>query len=160
MQVVGGDDAGFAVVAHGVGAAVGESAFHAAAGHPLGVAAAIVSAAVVGFVVVARSAAEFAAPEDEGVLEHVALFQLGDEACDGFIDAAGLARDAFAELLMMVLAGAGELDEADAFFGHAAGHQALRAKALRCASSRPYMSRMCCGSLSRSSTSGTLVCIL
>ncbi len=55
--------------------------------------------------------------------------QVGDEAGDGFVDRAGAAGDALAEVVVVVPAGARELDEAHAFFREPPGHEALRAEA-------------------------------
>jgi hypothetical protein len=77
-------------------------AFDAAAGHPHREAARVVVAAVVLGVrppgLVAR-AAEFAAPDDEGVVEHAALLQVLDQAGAGLVDVAALGRHAPATLL-------------------------------------------------------------
>ena len=105
MEIMRADDARLRCVAHGVGAAMSITAFHAATGHPHGVAAAIVTAAVVGFVVIAAATTEFTAPEDQRVLEHVALLQVGDEAGDGFVDGGALARQVVAQAVVMIPSG-------------------------------------------------------
>jgi hypothetical protein len=70
------------VVAELVGARRRCAGLDAAAGHPDGEAAGMMIAAVVGRGELALGvvgAAEFAAPDHEGVVEHAALFQVGDE---------------------------------------------------------------------------------
>jgi len=50
-----------------------------------------VVAAVVGSAIalaIVRGTAEFAAPDDEGVIEHAALFEVLEEGGDGFVDGA------------------------------------------------------------------------
>src|SRR5690348_8933262 len=93
-----------------VGGAVAVSAFDAAAGHPHGEAAGVVIAAVVALAV--GGAAELAAPDDQGVLEHVALLEVGEESGDGLIDLAGVLLHALAEVVVVVPAAVGDLDEA------------------------------------------------
>src|SRR5688572_22877488 len=73
VQVGGGDNIFDGRATHGVGGAVAESAFHAAAGHPHGAAFVVVPAAA--GVVFVRPAAELAAPEYERLLEHAALLK-------------------------------------------------------------------------------------
>ena len=70
------------VVAELVGLAVRDAAFDAAAGHPHREAADVVVAPAFGLIDVAlghRRAAEFAAPDDERVVEHAALLEVGDQ---------------------------------------------------------------------------------
>ena len=79
-----------------VGFAVGDAAFDAAAGHPGGEAFRMVVAAVLvaleGALTIGR-AAEFSGEDDEGVVEHAALFEVVDEAGAGLVDIEGLAFD-------------------------------------------------------------------
>ena len=76
-----------------------------------------------------RGAAEFAAPDDEGVVEQAALFEVEDQGGAGLVD---VLAD-FVEVVVEVLAGAAvgvpvgvvELDEADAALDEAPGEQAV-----------------------------------
>jgi hypothetical protein len=72
-----------------VGFTEGESWFHAGAGEPDGEGIGIVVAAGAIFFGV-RGAPEFAAPPDQGVLEKPALFQVHEQAGDGFVDGGGM----------------------------------------------------------------------
>ena len=140
-DVVGGDGIFCGFAAGFVGRAVDEAAFHAAAGEEDGVALGPVVAGGAG--VDFWGAAEFAHPDDEGFVEHAALFEVEEEGGEGLfgdgevvlfddgehagiVEAVGvpaalggaLAADAFAEV-------AG--DEADAAFCESAGEEAALA---------------------------------
>lgn len=85
-------------------------------------------AAVVGSAIalaIVRGTAEFAAPDDEGVIEHAALFEVVDEASAGLVDIEGLAFNFGGEGVVVVPAAMEELNEADAALGHAAGEEAV-----------------------------------
>src|SRR6185503_1631839 len=77
LEVVDIDGVGDDVVAELVGFAVAHAALYAAAGHPEGEGVGVMVAAPLGLVVdVAleeRRASEFAAPDDQGVVEQAAL---------------------------------------------------------------------------------------
>lgn len=107
---------------------VGDSAFDPTAGHPgreaLGVVVAAVEVFFKGSLPVG-GAAEFASEDDEGVLEHSALFEVLDEAGARLIDVVGLAFDLFREFAVVIPTAVEELDEADAALGHAAGKEAV-----------------------------------
>ena len=111
-----------------VGFAVGDAAFDAAASHPGGEAFRMVVAAVLvaleGALTIGR-AAEFSGEDDEGVVEHAALFEVVDEAGAGLVDIEGLAFNFGGEGGVVVPAAVEELDEADAALGHAAGEEAV-----------------------------------
>ena len=79
-----------------IGEAVVHAAFDAAAGHPEGEAFVVVVASVGALAV--GGAAELATPDDEGVLEEVALFEVLKEAGDGLV-----------ELTAVVFEGGGEV---------------------------------------------------
>ncbi len=72
-----------------VGFTEGESWFHAGAGEPDGEGIGIVVATSAIFFGV-RGASEFAAPPDQRVLEKPALFQVHEQAGDGFVDGGGM----------------------------------------------------------------------
>ncbi len=101
---------------------------NAAAGQPDGEAARVVVAAVVGggerALRVGR-AAEFAAPDDERVVEQAALFEVDDERGGGLVGFGALAADAGGQAAVLVPALVVELDEAHAALGQPAGQQAV-----------------------------------
>ena len=75
-----------------VGGAVGHAAFDAAAGHPDGEGFTVVVAAVfvaVGLALRVGRAAEFAAPDDERLIEEAAWFEVLDQCGAGLIDVEG-----------------------------------------------------------------------
>src|SRR6185295_19104577 len=109
-----------------VGRSVTHPPLHAAAGHPHGEAGGVVVAAVL--VLGVRSAAEFATPDEQRVLEHPPLLEVVDEGGNRLVDAGGVGGQLGLELLVLVPAGIGKLDEPDAGFGEAAGEQALAAE--------------------------------
>jgi hypothetical protein len=77
------------VIGHLVGLSVHLAALDSTTGHPDGEATWVVVAAVVGLREAALAidgAAEFPAPDDEGVFQHAALFQVLDEAIATLID--------------------------------------------------------------------------
>ena len=130
VEVVEVDFVFLGVVAVVVGAAVDVAALHAAAGEPHGVTVGVVVAAV--FALGGGGAAEFAAPEDEGVLQEAAAFEVFEEGGDGAVDFDGVFGVAFVEVAVLVpldfAVAVGDLDEADAALGEAAGHEALAAE--------------------------------
>ena len=114
-------------VADVVGGAMHEAALDAAAGEPRGVALGVVVSA--GGVLGPRRAPEFAGPNDQGVIEHPALFEVSDESRNGPVGGA-------AERLMglhvavgipsaVAPAGMANLDEADAALREPAREQQL-----------------------------------
>ena len=120
-----------------VGGAVGCSGFDAAAGEPHGEAVVVVVAAV-DFAGIGTGlgefddwgAAEFAAPDDEGFVEHAALFEVFEESADGLVGFGGEAAVIDFEVVVIVpwLAFAvPELDEADPAFDEPAGDERLAA---------------------------------
>ena len=132
VHVVHVDFVGDGVVAEVVGFAEGEAGFDAGAGEPLAEAAGVVVAA--GAVALGvGGAAEFAAPPDEGVFEEAALFEVLQQAGDGFVDGEGVVF-VLGHVGVLVpsgvvgVVGVVDLDEADAGFGEAAGHEALAAE--------------------------------
>ena len=89
VQVVDVDDVLHGGVAEFVGGAVGDAALDAAAGHPDREALDVVVAAVA---LGHRGAAELAAPDDEGVVEHPALLQVLDQRRGALVDLARRSR--------------------------------------------------------------------
>ena len=104
-------------------------------------------------------AAEFAAPDDQRVVEHAALFQIGDQRGGRLVDFLGLELDVVFEIAVVVPVAVIELDEPHAAFGQAAGQQAVGGVRSRPTPCVPYISRMFFGSSERSINSGTLACI-
>ena len=81
----------------------------------------------------AGGAAEFGGPDDEGIVEHAAAFEVAEETCDGLIDVAGV-FGVFGHVAVLVPVVAGtavdDFDEADSAFGHAAGDETLPSEAV------------------------------
>ncbi len=112
-----------------VGGAPGESGFHTAAGEPGGEAAGIVIAT--GAILLGVGCpTEFSAPPDEGIFEETASMEIGEEAGDGFVGGAGVLGVAWKVRVLIParvggVVAVGDLDEADARFAEAAGHETL-----------------------------------
>ena len=70
-------------------------------------------------------AAEFAAPDDQRVVEHAALLQVLDQRGRGLVGVAALRRQLARDAFVMVPAHVIELDEAHAALGQAAGENAV-----------------------------------
>ena len=90
-------------------------------------------AAVVGSAIafaIVRSTAEFAAPDDEGVIEHAALFEVSEEGGDGFVDGADEGAVGALDVVVAVPVSGVGLDEADAFFEEASGEEAFPAEGI------------------------------
>ena len=115
-----------------VGASISESFFDSAARHPDAKAFLVVVAprrslgAGSGIVFLDHgSASEFPAPNDEGVFEESALFQVGEKAGAGLVDAAGLSGKGGIDVLVVIPAFVENLDEAHAALDEPAGEQAV-----------------------------------
>ena len=104
-----------------VGGTVGGAAFDASARHPSDHGAAIVIAAgeFVAVAIADHRATEFAAPDDEGGVEHSALFEIAEEGGGRAIDFAGFFGEGFVEFVVVIPATGVDLDEADAAFDEA-----------------------------------------
>ena len=90
-------------------------------------------AAVVGSAIalaIVWSPAEFAAPDDEGVIEHAALFEVSEEGGDGFVDGADEGAVGALDVVVAVPVSGVGLDEADAFFEEASGEEAFPAEGI------------------------------
>ncbi len=125
VEVTDVDDIVDRVVAEFVGCAVGGAGLDAAAGEPHGEAFDMVVAAFAAFFLGHGSAAEFSAPDDECVVEEAALFEVGEEGPGGFIGEWAADVHIFDEVAVVVPSAVVEVDEADAFFGEAAGEEAI-----------------------------------
>ena len=75
-----------------------------------------------------RRAAELAGPDDQRVVEHAALLEVGDQRHAGAVDLLGLERDAVLDAAVVVPVLVVELDEAHAALGQPAGEQAVAGK--------------------------------
>ncbi len=119
-------------VAEFVSFAIG-SGFGSSSGHPHGEAVGVVISAVEfravsGFV--HGGASEFSAPDDEGVIEKSALFEVLEEGGDGLVDLAAFDGEFVDEVVTFsgavdVPSPVEELNEADALFGEASGEKAV-----------------------------------
>src|SRR5436309_2307868 len=103
-----------------VGFAHGAAGFDAAASEPHGEGIDVVVAASGVAILAHRSAAKFAAPDDQGVLEQAARLQVFDQRSLGLVDLPAdfleIALEVFAGSAVAVPIGVIELDEADAAF--------------------------------------------
>ncbi len=135
----------------------------AAAGQPDGEAAGMMVAAVVGgrqLALAVDGPAEFAAPDDQRVVEQAALLEVRDEGGRRLIGVAALAGDLGGQVRVLVPAAVEELDEPHAALGQPAGQQAVGGERPGLARRRGRTGRRSCsGSLERSVSSGTEVCI-
>ena len=61
-------------------------------------------------------AAEFAAPDDEGIFEEAALFKVGEEGVSGLVGVLATDFHIFVQVAVVIPAAVVELDEAGAFF--------------------------------------------
>lgn len=81
------------VVAEIVGFAVNDTRFNTAAGHPNREAARVMVAAVICFrqcALAVDRAAEFAAPDDQSIIKHAALFEVFEQSGTALVDIAAL----------------------------------------------------------------------
>lgn len=126
VEVVDFDGVLDGVFADVVGLTMNVTGFEAAASDPDGEAVAMVPATV--FALASGGAAELGGPQYEGVVQHAALFEIGDEGGGGLIDVVGEVGVLFhVAVRVPVGAGAGvdEFDETDAALGETAGDEAL-----------------------------------
>ena len=73
-------------------------------------------------------ASEFTAPDDEGVIEHASLFEVGDKCGRGLVCFPALLGNAAFQATVLIPALMVELDEFDPAFSEAPGHEAVRGK--------------------------------
>ena len=128
VEVVDVDGVFNGFVAVVVGGAVGEAWFGAAAGHPHGEAFGVVVASVGASAV--WGAAEFSAPDDEGVIEEPVGVEVVEEGGDGLIGGPTILAEFFGEILVLIPAGVADFDVADAGGGEASGDEALAAEGI------------------------------
>ena len=116
------------VVAEVVGLAVTGAGLHAAAGHPHGEATRVVVASgfrAVPFALAGDAAAEFAAPDDERVLEQSASLEVLDQRRAGLVRVTATRGAPGSEAAMVIPVGMEELHETDAAFDQAPREDAV-----------------------------------
>ena len=133
------------VVAEVVGFAVHHAGLDAASGHPDAEAARVVVATV--FVrgqpaLAVHRAPEFAAPDDQRVVQHASLFEVLQQARGGLIGFHGALGHTGDQASMMVPIAVVQLNEPHSTFGEAAGQQAVRRERSRLLHIRPIQ-RQC-----------------
>lgn len=106
-----------------VGRAVAEASLHTATGHPCGIAGVVAVAAVGGLSI--RGATEFAAPEDQRVLQQSPFGQVVQQPRDGLVGRAGMPAVVFLQITVLIPAAVADFDEAHARFEQSPSHQAL-----------------------------------
>lgn len=129
IQVMHVDAVADDVVAVVVGFAVDVALFDTGSGEEEAVAAWVMIATVVGLgerALRVDGAAEFAAPDDEGVIEQAALLEVFDQSGGGLVGVTALAFDGVGQAAVMVPAHVKELDAAHIALGESAGEQAVR----------------------------------
>ena len=110
-----------------VGRAVDRARLDAAAGEPpaVGLAEVIAALGIGGIALAERRAAEFAAPDDERVVEHAALLQILHERRRRAFGVVALLLELREQVAVLVPAGVHQLHEADAALQQPAGDQAV-----------------------------------
>ena len=117
------------VVREVVGLAQGHAGLDSGAGHPDGEAARVMVSPVVRRGELALRidrAAEFAAPDDQRVIQKSALLQVDDQRRRRHVGVVALAADLVRQVAVLVPAHVVKLDEAHAALGQTAGQQAIR----------------------------------
>ena len=122
VEVVHGDDVEDRAVAEFVGGTPCDAWFDAAAGEPHGERVDVVVAAGA---LAHGGAAEFAAPDDECVVEHAAFLEVFDESGAGLVGVEGGLGHGFLDVAVVVPCAVVELDEADPAFGETAGEETI-----------------------------------
>src|SRR5689334_10975487 len=119
LQVTHMDRIASDVVTEVVGLAVHDAAFDTAAGKPEAEAARVMVAAVVGgreLALRVDGAAEFPAPDNQGVVKHAALFEVLHEGPAALVNVLALGGQDRRQVAVNVPAAMVELDEAHAAF--------------------------------------------
>ena len=78
-----------------------------------------------------RGATELAAPDDEGVVEHAALFEVLDQRSRGLVDISGHLGQLILQAAMVIPVAVVELDEAHTFLGETTGEQGIAGEGAR-----------------------------
>lgn len=126
VEVANVNDVFLGFVAEFVGRAVTEAGLYAASGHPHGEAFDMVIASGAAFALEHGGASEFASPDNEGVLEESALFEIGEEGVGRLVRVLAADFHVFIEVAMMVPASMIELHKAGAFFDQSTSEKAVR----------------------------------
>jgi len=79
---------------------------------------------------VVGSAAKFAAPYDEGIVEHAAFFEILEKGGDGFVDRADEGTVGALDVVVAVPVSGISLHKADPFFDETSGEEAFAAKGI------------------------------
>ena len=142
LEVVYRDDVLGDFIAHLVAFSVGRTAVDASAGQPRAVGLGVVAASFGGRVGDEGRAPEFRRPDDQGIVEHPARFQIVDQSRDRLIDVLRqpvIALHVGVGVPVVVNGGAAvdQLDKADAAFGHSPRRQALPAETFGAAALNP-----------------------
>ncbi len=128
------------LVVHGVEAdiirgSIGDAGFDAASSHPggegVGVVVAAPAFAVLHVALEERRAAEFTTPDDKGLIEHAALFEVSDETGTGLVGVPALGVKLSGERTVLVPARVHELDELSSPFGKATGEEGVTGEGAR-----------------------------
>jgi len=125
VEIANVDDVFHGVVAEFVGLSVAEARLDAASSHPHREAFDVVVATGSAFPLEHGGAAKFSAPDDKGVFEKAALFEVGEEGPGRFVGVTCADVHVFIEAAVVVPATVIELHKAGAFFNEAAGEKAV-----------------------------------
>ena len=74
------------------------------------------------------SASKFSAPDDEGLLQHAALGQVGQESGQRLVGCLAVGLESSSQAVVLVPVGMGEFNKANAGLGKPAGEEALAAQ--------------------------------
>jgi len=129
LEVVHVDGVTDDVHAEVIGFSEGEAGSDAASGHPDCEGVRVMIASPAGAVVEVSldegGSPEFTAPDDEGIVEQAASFEVEDEGSGGLVRVAALAVEFGGDRVVLVPSGVHELDAADTAFDEASGHEAV-----------------------------------
>ena len=124
VEIMDMDGVRAGVEAEVIGFAEGQAGFYAASGQPHGEGVRVMVASVVA-ALHHRGAAEFAAPDDERVVEQSSLFEILNKRGGGSVGFAAFGLQAIGEAAVVIPGFVEELDKADAAFDQAAGEQTI-----------------------------------
>ena len=106
-----------------------------------------------------RRAAELACPDNQRIVEHAALFQIGDQRRTGLIDFASPQRQFFPQQAVVVPVAMVELNEPDAPLGQPSGQQAIAGKRTVAWFATVELKHLAAFVRAMSTSSGTLTCM-
>ena len=113
------------VVGEVIGLTVGDASLDTAAGQPHAEAAAMVVTPAAKGPLAVGSTAKLTTPDDQGVIEHAALFEISHQSGRSLVGVLALGLEVLLELSMLVPAAVEELGETHATLRHAAGDQTI-----------------------------------